>query len=382
MRWCSGWGWMLALLAGSALAAPEIPVEPALGETVVMIKNNRLFAVELETTLFKPAGDGPFPVVVVNHGMADMPNRLQPRYRPLPAVREFLQRGYVVVVPMRQGFSNSGGATVGEGCDIAGSGDAQAEDVMAVVAWLDKQPWADTTRMLMLGQSHGGLTTLAYARKPHPGFKVFVNFAGGLRYVTRNCDTDKALKSAYAAYGAVTRVPSLWFYGANDSYFPPATITPAFEAYVAAGGPAEMVAFGAFGTDAHAMFGSYRGLDIWWKPVEARMTAAGLPTAVVFPAFASAGRVQAPPRTDYARIDDVSRLPYASEESLKGYRFFLKQALPRAFAVGPQGGWGWANGGEDPLRRALESCRRKTTAECRFYAVDNDIVWNPDDTSH
>ena len=281
----------LALALAAALpsrAAPEVPVDPAYGETVVAIKNGRLLPVDLETTLFRPPGDGPFPVVVINHGKEGGNNRLQARSRPMAAVRPFLQRGYAVVVPMRQGFSNSGGRAVGEGCNIAGNGDAQADDVRAVVAWLAQQPWADTGRMVMLGQSHGGLTTLAYARDPHPGFKLFVNFAGGLKWTDGNCDWKQSLVDAFARYGAATRVPSLWFYGANDSYFPPEVITPAHAAYVAAGGPAELVAYAAFESDAHRMFGRNSGLVIWWRKVADRLAAEGLPTRVVYPQFAAA----------------------------------------------------------------------------------------------
>ena len=179
-------------------AAPDVPLDPALGESIVMVKNGRLLPVDLETTLFRPPGDGPFPVVVINHGKESGNNRMQLRSRPMPAVREFLQRGYAVVVPMRQGFSNSGGRAVGEGCNIAGNGDAQADDIRAVVAWLATQPWADTQRMVMLGQSHGGLATLAYARDPNPGFKLFVNFAGGLRWADGGCQWEQALVDAYA----------------------------------------------------------------------------------------------------------------------------------------------------------------------------------------
>jgi dienelactone hydrolase len=224
-------------------------------------------------------------VAVINHGKDSGNNRMQPRARYLPAVREFLQRGWAVVVPMRQGFSHSGGSAVGEGCNIAANGQAQAEDVRAVVAWLEKQPWADAQRMVMLGQSHGGLTTLAYAQDPHPGFRVFVNFAGGLRYSAGGCPWETELAAAFGRYGARTRVPSLWFYGENDSFFPPAVIGPAHEAYVRAGGPAELVALGPFGLDAHGLFGSYTGLPLWWERVAARLAAAGLPTQVLHPQF-------------------------------------------------------------------------------------------------
>jgi dienelactone hydrolase len=275
--------WSAAL---SSHAAPNVPVDPSLGEAVVLIGNGRFLPVDLETTVFRPPGDGPSPVVVINHGKESGNNRFQGRYRPIPAVREFLKRGYVIVVPMRQGFSNSGGRAVGEGCNIAGNGSAQAGDVAAVVAWVVRQPWADAQRMVMLGQSHGGLTTLAYARDPDPGFKLFVNFAGGLKWADGGCNWQREMVSAFSSYGGATHVPSLWFYGGNDSYFPPDVIAPAHAAYVAAGGAAELVAYGPFGNDAHGMFGSTAGLPIWWPKVEAKLSVLGMPTAVVNPQFA------------------------------------------------------------------------------------------------
>ena len=371
---------LLAMAVGVPLAAQDAPVDPSLGESVVFIRNNRLLSVDLETTLFRPDGEGPFPVVVINHGKSTGNNRLQPRYRPLPAVREFLQRGYAVVVPMRQGFSKSGGAAVGEDCNIAGNGEAQAEDVRAVVAWVEKQPWADGRRMVMMGQSHGGLTTLAYALDPHPGFRFFVNFAGGLRWTSGNCQWQLALVDAFRRYGAKTRVPSLWFYGENDSYFPPAVIEPAHRAYVEAGGPAELVAYGPFGVDAHAMFGSDGGVRIWWPKLVDRLGAVGLPTAVTHPRYAraSTGPTVAPPATDFAAIDDVPRVPHLKDGGRAGYRAFLAQPLPRAFALAPNGAWGWGQGGDDPLRRALDNCNRHGDGRCRLYAVDINVVWKAD----
>ncbi len=365
-----------AALAAAALAAPVVPIDPALGETVIELKNGRLLPVDLETTVFRPPGDGPFPVVLINHGKVTGNNRLQARYRPLPAVREFLQRGYAVVVPMRQGFSNSGGRAVGEGCNIAANGDAQADDVRAVVAWLVAQPWADAQHMLMLGQSHGGLTTLAYARDPHPGFRLFVNFAGGLRYQDGGCAWQQALADAYGRYGSTTQVPSIWFYGANDSYFPPAVITPAHAAYVAAGGRAELVAYGEFGRDAHAMFGSAKGLPIWWPRVEARMEQAGLATRIVHPQFALPVAMAAPALSDFAAIDDATRVPYLQDTGRAGYRVFLGKAVPRAFALARDVHGAWSAEGDDPLRRALETCARMPRVDGRLYAVDGDRVWS------
>lgn len=362
--------------AAAAAAAPEVPVDPLLNEIVVSVKNGRLLPVNLETTLFRPPGDGPFPVVVINHGKASGNNRLQARERAVPAVREFLQRGYAVVVPMRQGFSNSGGRAVGEGCNIAGNGDAQADDLRAVVACLAQQAWADATRMVMMGQSHGGLTTLAYARDPNPGFRLFVNFAGGLKWTDGGCQWQLALVDAFGRYGAATRVPSLWFYGANDSFFPPAVITPAHAAYVAAGGQAELVAFPAFGADAHGMFASARGLPLWWPQVEAKLASQGLPTQIVYPQFAAPPPIRTPAPTLFAEVGDATKVPHVRDTGREGYRVFLSKPAPRAFAIAATGSWAWAHGGADPARRALDQCARSAKTPCQLYAVDGDVVWS------
>lgn len=348
----------------------------ALGESIVAIKNNRLFAVDLETTVFKPDGAGPFPVVIINHGKSLGNNRLQGRERAIVATRQFLQRGYAVVLPMRQGFSKSGGAAVGEGCNIAGNGEAQADDIHAVMRWVVQQPWTDAQRMIMLGQSHGGLTTLAYAQDPHPGIKFVVNFAGGLKY-TQGCQWELSLKDAFKSYGQKVKVESVWFYGANDSFFPPDVIKPAHQAYVDAGGKAEMNAFGTFNADAHGMFASHEGLPIWWPRIEAKLQLYGMPTELIYPQYGAAGKTTKPEPTQWADLKAVDQIPHLKDGGRKGYEVFLGKPLPRAFALSGSGAWGWSNGGDDPLARALSNCQKNSKLACQLYAVDEHVVWKP-----
>jgi dienelactone hydrolase len=366
---------MMAFAILSCVANAQVPVT-GLGESIVVIKNNRLFAVDLETTVFKPEGDGPFPVVIINHGKNLGNNRLQGRERAIVATRQFLQRGYAVVLPMRQGFSKSGGAAVGEGCNIAGNGEAQADDVHAVMKWVVQQSWVDAQKMIMLGQSHGGLTTLAYAQDPYPGIKFVVNFAGGLKY-TQGCQWELALKDAFKAYGQNVKVDSLWFYGANDSFFPPEVIKPAHQAYVEAGGKAELIAFGAFGADAHGMFASSDGLAIWWPSVEAKLRQHGLPTALIFPQYSLAGKTPKPAPTQWADLKAIDQIPHLREGGRKGYGTFLEKPLPRAFALSASGAWGWAYGGDDPLASAMSNCQKNSKSPCLLYAVDEYVVWKP-----
>lgn len=359
----------------SCVAHAQIPVL-GLGESIVAIKNNRFFAVDLETTVFKPEGEGPFPVVIINHGKSFGNNRLQGRERAIVATRQFLQRGYAIVLPMRQGFSNSGGTAVGEGCNIAGNGEAQADDIHAVMKWVVQQPWADAHRMIMMGQSHGGLTTLAYAQDPHPGIKFVVNFAGGLKY-THGCQWELALKDALNAYGKKAKIDSLWFYGANDSFFPPEVIKPAHQAFVNAGGKAELNAFGAFGSDAHGMFASPDGLAIWWPSVETKLIQHGMSTALISPQYGAAGKTPKPEPTKWADLKAIDQIPHLKDGGRKGYEVFLGKPLSRAFALSGSGAWGWANGGEDPLASALSNCQKNSKLACQLYAVDEHVVWKP-----
>ncbi len=362
-----------------ALAAPDIPVDETLGESVVFVKGKGFLAVTYEVTIFRPKGaTGKLPVVIANHGKSSGPNHFQARNRPIPAVRSFLSRGYAVVAPMRGGFSNSGGSVIGEGCDIESNGEAQAKEITSVINWLETQDWADTSRMAMFGQSHGGLTTLAYALSPEAGFKVFVNFAGGLRWTSGSCNWQRNLLKAYEAYGKKTNVKTLWFYGANDSFFPPEVIQPAFDAYQASGGKGELVAYPAFGNDAHGMFGARAGLDIWLAKTLNYFEAAGLPTTVIYPQYEYKNtQRQALPATNFAPLDDLSKVPLVKDSGRAGYAKFLLQTNPRAFAIAENGAWGWANGDSDngtPEHRALTSCSRNGK-NCKLYAVDNVIVW-------
>ena len=92
--------WLLLAACMPCVHAQEL--DAALGEQISLIPSGGFTEPELEVTMFKPEGDGPFPVVVINHGRASGNAKLQPRYRPLLAAREFVRRGYAVAVPMRQ----------------------------------------------------------------------------------------------------------------------------------------------------------------------------------------------------------------------------------------------------------------------------------------
>ena len=339
-----------------------------MNERVVMVP---VGSISLETTLFKPDGDGPFPLAVINHGKASGDPVFQERARYLDASREFVRRGYAVALPMRMGFSKSGGSYVSPGCNITSNGEQQAEWVDGVIAWLRQQPFVDKERIVVAGQSHGGLTAMALGARNPQGVRGLINFAGGLRFTDTRCIWENSLAQAFARYGAKSRLPSLWFYGDNDSYFPPEVWKDLQAKYAGAGGNVQLVAFGKFRNDAHGMFSSRAGLAIWVPEVERFLESVGLPS---MPSV-SVSDVPRPPATGFAKLEDVEALPVVRDTGRKGYSVFLKTGLPRAFAIGPAGAWGWAAEGDDPAARALASCNKNSKEPCRLYAVDEDVVW-------
>ena len=351
---------------------PSLPfVDASLNESVIEVPSGD---VSLETTIFKPNGPGPFPMVVFNHGKLPGNAHDQPRARPLALAREFVRRGYVVVVPNRRGFAESGGEYAGNGCNVEANGFTQARDVAATVAYMDKQPFVDSKHVVVAGASHGGLVTMAYGARDGrtvTGVRGLINFSGGLRQ--DECPGwQKNLTSAFGDYGEHVKVPSLWMYGSNDSVWQGALPDEMFASYIEHGAKADMVDFGAYKNDAHRLVGDRDGVAIWWPRVKAFLADIGMPTDLQY----QVSYPQPPLPTGYASLDAVTAVPFLDQRGREGYQNFLHQYSSRAFAVSDSGAWSWAEGGDDPMSVALDGCQKQSSDPCRLYAVNNTVVWN------
>jgi dienelactone hydrolase len=355
--------------------AKAVSLDAALNEQVVMVPAmSGGHPVELETTIFKPPGNGPFPLIVMNHGKALGNPRSQNRDRFLVVSREFVRRGYAVVIPMRTGFSKSTGEYLDRGCDMTAHGYSQAEDLIGTLQYLRTQPWADADHVLVAGQSYGGLTALAFGTQHFPGVKGLINFAGGLKMHGGSCRWQDSLEQAFAAYGAKTSLPSLWFYGENDQHFGPELATRLHHAYQKAGGSAKLVAYGPFKKDAHGMSASRDGVKIWWPETEKFLKDIGMPTETV---VALDDEIKIP-QTQYAAVDNIEAIPFLRNGGREQYRAFLNKSYPRAFAISSSGAWSWVEDGDDPVQQALADCQKNSSQPCKLYAVDNNVVWIDD----
>ncbi|MBI4276039.1 MAG: dienelactone hydrolase, partial [Rhizobiales bacterium] len=76
------------------------------------------------------------------------------------------------------------------------------------------------------------------------------------------------LVAAAGQFGATTRIPTLWIYTENDSYFSPELSRRMAEAYRRAGGPIEYHLLPVFGLDGHRLFDSNDAVAIWGPIVE------------------------------------------------------------------------------------------------------------------
>jgi dienelactone hydrolase len=358
-----------------SVAAGAITRDASLNEQVVMVPaGSGPNSVELETTIFKPPGPGPFPLVIMNHGKALGNPRNQSRDRFIAISREFVERGYAVVIPMRKGFSKSTGDYADYGCDMTSNGQAQADDLQSALEYLVTQSWADKDRIVVAGQSYGGLATMAFGTRHFPGVKGLINFAGGLKMHGGSCQWQASLIKAFTEYGAKTTLPSIWFYGANDQHFGPGLAAKMHEAYLQAGGHAKLIAYGPFKKDAHGMSGSREGVKVWWPETEKFLKEIGLPTEPVL----ALNDQYSMPATNYAALDNVEAVPYLKEKDREQYRAFLGKPSPRAFAMSSTGAWSWAEDGDDPAAQALANCQKSSSAPCKLYAVNSQVVWADD----
>ena len=306
------------------LAHSPLPLDARLNEQVIMVPAGDGLREVLETTVFRPAGPGPFPLLLMNHGKQAGPARLQQRERFIYMATEFVRRGYAVMLPMRAGFARSTGAYRDFGCDMLGNAQGQARDMLAALAYARRQSWVDPQRIVVAGQSYGGMAALALATRVVPGVRGVLNFSGGLRVDMPGCDWQGALAKTFATLGAYNHIPSLWLYGANDSYFGPALAQRLFRSFTGSGGQAQLVAYGPFKRDAHLTLGSRDGVAVWLPATERFLQKIGMPVRQVY----RVADAPSPPATHFAPQDDIAAVPYLDRAGPRG--------LPRTSSTKPR----------------------------------------------
>lgn len=243
----------------------------------------------LVTQVCRPAADRfpddrPAPLMVLNHGSPANSGQ-RPGMKPYACDSEpagwFLARGYVVAMPMRRGYGETSGPWLEEygRCsdpDFYRGGLPAAEDIHSAVQYLEKLPYVQPGRTVIVGQSAGGWGSLAYSSRNPQGIVAIVNFAGGRggwagNQPNTNCVPDRLVAGA-GKYGETARVPTLWIYTENDSFFAPAISRAMHARYTAAGGRAEFHLLPPWDRDGHGFLNG-RGAAALWGPLVERFLA-------------------------------------------------------------------------------------------------------------
>jgi dienelactone hydrolase len=220
----------------------------------------------LEVVIFKPAGEGPFPAVIFNHGSGGRgndPARLKQTWVNEHLANSFNARGWLVAFPQRRGRGRSDGIN-DEGYEPDRSAysctekysspgiDRAVEDIDAVLDYVTARIDVDRNRVIIGGQSRGGILAIAFAGK-HPGrVTAVINFAGG--WVGDTCPEAVSINTKAAKLGAAFDGPTLWLYGENDSMYKTAHSRANFAAFRAMGGQGELRVYSlATGIDGHRL---------------------------------------------------------------------------------------------------------------------------------
>lgn len=282
-----------------------------------------------------------------------------------PVAMEFARRGWAVAVVMRRGYGDSGGpfAERSGSCeqpDYVHSAQVSAQDIKAAIAALAKRPDIDGTRVLAVGQSAGGLATVALTADPPPGLIGAMSFAGGrgskADFVICN---EARLIAAFQKFGKSSRTPMLWVYTANDHYFEPALAAKFHAAFTAAGGRAKFVQAPAFGKDGHGLF-SLNGIPQWTPYVDAYLVEQKLAQRE-----APMALPQLPAVTLPAKLSPRGRETF--EKHLRGGQH-------KAFAMSGDGHFGWQTGRrsvDEAKAEALKFCRDDKERDCRVVFIDD-----------
>jgi dipeptidyl aminopeptidase/acylaminoacyl peptidase len=129
--------------------------------------------------LYKPAGKGPFPVVVSIHGGPE--GQARPVFS--STYQMWLQKlGVAVVVPNVRGSDGYGKTYLG--LDNGFKREDSVRDIGALLDWLASQPDLDADRVAVFGGSYGGYMVLASAVHYSDRLKAAVDIVGISSFVT------------------------------------------------------------------------------------------------------------------------------------------------------------------------------------------------------
>lgn len=241
--------------------------------------------VQLETFTVKRKGvAGRLPVALITHGkppdrvsMGDMRGE-----RMRQQARDMARRGWLAVVVIRRGFGQSDGPPAPDmtcaDVRMQQRFERDAQDLAAALGEVQKRPDAEPDGAIAMGVSAGGAAALALGAMQPQGLRAVINISGGLKVAECIERSETALVETVRALAPRIKVPNLWVYADNDSFFGPKVVDRMYEAALDKGMQVRRVALPATGQDGHDIFGTSQGRRAWLLELDQSLRGWSLPT--------------------------------------------------------------------------------------------------------
>lgn len=234
-------------------------------------------SISLEAVIFKPPGEGPFPLAIFNHGSTGRnptPERVKRTWFSIELAGFLNQRGWLVAFPQRRGRGKSDGfcdeellrnGKVKFACDedTARTDSARAlSDIEAAIGVLRERPDVAPGPILMGGHSRGGVLSIAYAGTHSTETLGVLNFVGG--WINEGCRVAEPINQELFQRGARFDRPTIWLYGQGDSFYSIAHSRKNFVAFEKGGGKGQFFEFDKPMAVGHNVI---HHPDLWTRPV-------------------------------------------------------------------------------------------------------------------
>jgi dienelactone hydrolase len=357
------------VLAGACPArSNDLVEEPGFFRTVIGGQD-----VRLEGLVVKRAdASGRLPIALITHGKpASTGKVLDVHATSLTGqARDLARRGWLAAVVVRRGYGQSDGPLrVAVSCrnpSFTARFAAEADDLSGALDFIARRPDADPTRMIAIGASAGGAAVAALSALNPKHLLGVVNVSGGLRMEA--CPAEDALVAAFRQLGAKSRVPNLWLYARNDSFFRPETVERMRTSFLDGGGDVKLVMFDPIGSDGHSLFGTAAGRQKWLMELDAFLRFRGLPT------------------WQHQDVDALIK-KVGSNNSKRGFfEGYVAAPSEKVLAQRAGGGYWYSAFGfktvGEARNRALESCQQKRPGDPCAIVMENDrwvggAMWGP-----
>ncbi len=182
----------------------------------------------LKATLYIPEGEGPFPLMIYNHGGLRDESWVDEEeiLRPVFGVSRDLvdNRKYAIIAPMSRGRGGSGGDIGYSSQHKCASSDEwsgkRLEDIEGTIKYIGGFSRIDTSQILLMGHSRGGSLAVAYAEKHPKNVIGYVNFGGSWwdknEDKNRECIRFNNSIMKRDKNSELGDTESLWVYGKQD----------------------------------------------------------------------------------------------------------------------------------------------------------------------